>query len=92
MSHVNSDTSTILPDYNALFEGQQQHKFAPDRFQRLNGEELTKDWAERKGFSEPVVIPGDSKGGLGMVMPTDLTAKKVTDLVGEDTKVEVIGI
>ena len=66
-------------------------KFAPDRFTRLKGHELTKEWAESKGCNEPVVIPKEWVEGLGMVMPKDLTVKKVAELVGEDTKVEVIG-
>lgn len=101
-SHVNidytslnlGDTTNILPDqhaYNAFFEGDAPRKFAPDRFPRMTGNELTKEWAERTGCNEPVVIPKELSEGLGMVMPKDLTVKKVAELVGEDAKVEVIG-
>jgi hypothetical protein len=101
-SHVNidytslnlGDTTTILPDqhaYNAFFEGDMPRKFAPDRFARLHGDQLTKEWAERTGCTEPVVVPKEYREGLGMVMPKDLTVKKVAELVGGDTKVEVIG-
>jgi hypothetical protein len=55
------------------------------------GHELTKGWAEETGCKEPVVIPRGHGEGMGMVMPTDLTVRKVADLVGPDTKVEVIG-
>ena len=67
------------------------HKFAPARFARLHGHELTKEWAERTGCKEPVVVPAEFQEGLDMAMPKDLTVKKVAELVGEDTKVEVIG-
>jgi hypothetical protein len=101
-SHVNidytslnlGDTTNILPDqhaYNAFFEGEAPRKFAPDRFKRMRGHELTKQWAEETGCKEPVVIPRGHDDGMGMVMPTDLTVRKVADLVGPDTKVEVIG-
>lgn len=55
------------------------------------GYELTKEWAEETGCKEPVVIPRGQEAGMGMVMPKDLTVSKVADLVGQDTKVEVIG-
>jgi hypothetical protein len=101
-SHVNidytslnlGDTTNILPDqhaYNAFFEGDTPRKFAQDRFLRMDGHELTKEWAETTGCNEPVVVPKGRSEGLGMVMPKDLTVKKVAELVGEDAKVEVIG-
>ena len=101
-SHVNidytslnlGDTTTILPDqhaYNAFFEGDSPRRFAPDRFKRMYGYELTKEWAEETGCKEPVVIPRGQEAGMGMVMPKDLTVSKVAELVGQDTKVEVIG-
>lgn len=89
------DTTNILSDqhaYNAFFEGDAPRKFAPDRFERMHGKDLTKDWAERTGCKEPVVIPKGMSEGMGMVMPTNLTVRKVAEMVGEDTKVEVIGI
>ena len=88
------DTTNILPDqhaYNAFFEGDSPRKFAPDRFKRMQGHELTKAWAEETGCNEPVVIPQGSDAGMGMVMPKDLTVSRVAELVGQDTKVEVIG-
>jgi PHD-finger len=102
-SHVNidytslnlGDTTNILPDqhaYNAFFEGDSPRKFAPDRFERMKGDELTREWAERTGCKEPVVIPRGCSDGMEMVMPTDLTVRKVAEMVGEDQKVEVIGI
>jgi F-box and leucine-rich repeat protein 10/11 len=66
-------------------------KFAPDRFKRMTGSELTKQWAEETGCNEPVVIPKEDSDGLRMVMPVDLTVRKVAELVGQDAKVEVIG-
>jgi F-box and leucine-rich repeat protein 10/11 len=102
-SHVNidytslnlGDTTNILPDqhaYDAFFEGDTPRKFAEDRFQRMQGQDLTKEWAEETGCKEPVVIPKGSSEGMGMEMPSDLTVRKVAELVGPDTKVEVIGM
>jgi hypothetical protein len=89
------DTTQILPDqhaYNAFFEGDSPRKFTTDRFLRLQGHELTKEWAERTGCKEPVVVPRGQEEGMGMVMPVDLTVRKVAEMVGEDSKVEVIGM
>lgn len=101
-SHVNidytslnlGDTTNILPDqhaYNAFFEGDSPRKFATDRFARMTGRELTKEWAEKTGCKEPVIIPRGQGDGLGMVMPVDLTVRKVAELVGQDVRLEVIG-
>jgi hypothetical protein len=88
------DTTNILPDqhaYNTFFEGDAPRKFAADRFKRMEGRELTKEWAEATGCREPVIIPKGDDDGMGMTMPVDLTVRKVAELVGEDTRVEVIG-
>ena len=101
-SHVNidytslnlGDTTNILPDqhaYNAFFEGDAPRKFATDRFARMNGAELTKEWAEKTGCKEPVVVPKGQTGGIEMVMPIGLTVRQVAEMVGPDQKVEVIG-
>jgi hypothetical protein len=57
----------------------------------MKGSELTKEWAEEGGCLAPVVIPAADSEGLDMVMPEGLTVRKVAELVGGDTKVEVIG-
>ena len=57
----------------------------------MEGHELTKEWAEETGCKEPVVILKGHSDGMGMTMPVDLTVRKVAELVGEDTRVEVIG-
>jgi hypothetical protein len=88
------DTTNILPDqhaYNAFFESDAPRIFVKDRFKRMTGKELTKEWAEETGCKEPVVIPKGDGDGMGMVMPTDLTVRKVAELVGKDERVEVIG-
>ena len=88
------DITNLLPDqhaYNAFFEGDAPRKFAADRFKRMEGRELTKEWAEETGCNEPVVIPKGHSDGMGMTMPVDLTVRKVAELVGEETRVEVIG-
>ena len=77
--------------YNAFFKDDAPRKFAADRFKRMEGWELTKEWAEKTGCNEPVVIPKGHSDGMGMTMPVDLTVRKVAELVGEDTRVEVIG-
>ena len=102
-SHVNidytslnlGDTNNILPNqhaYNVFFDGPSPRKFAPDRFKRMNGAQLTRKWAEETGCKEPVVIPREQSEGLEMIMPENLTVRKVSELVGPDTRVEVIGI
>jgi hypothetical protein len=88
------DTISISPHqhaYNAFFEGDFPRKFAPDRFLRMDGNELTKLWAEETGCKEPVVIPHDRSEGLEMTMPGDLTVRKVAELVGHNAIVDVIG-
>src|SRR5271156_916807 len=60
------DTNNILPDqhaYNAFFEGEAPRKFGPDRFKRMRGDQLTKEWGEDTGCKEPVVIPKEHKQG-----------------------------
>jgi hypothetical protein len=58
----------------------------------MQGDELTKEWAEKTGCKEPVVIPRGRSAGMGMVMPVDLTVRKVADLVGHNERVEVIDV
>ncbi|KAK7206336.1 hypothetical protein BZA70DRAFT_276352 [Myxozyma melibiosi] len=92
-------------DYAALHEGEglttDQHPycqlikdraFTPESFPRISGHELTKDLARSGGISQPVIIPGDKIDGLGLEVPAGLTVRKVADLVGHDTKVEVIDV
>jgi hypothetical protein len=78
--------------YIAFFDGDKSKTFARDRFERLQGLRLTKEWAEKSGFQEPVVIQKEHSHELGMKIPVDLTVQEVVELVGPDTKVAVIGI
>jgi F-box and leucine-rich repeat protein 10/11 len=86
---------TILPDrhaYNAFFAGPSPRHFSPDRFARMSGADLTRKWAENTGCLEPVVIPAGREEGIGMVMPRELTVRKVAEMVGEEGRVEVIDV
>lgn len=72
------------------------HQFQPDKFERIQGKDLTIDWLRAVGFKEPVIIKRDKDGttdGLGMKMPeASLTVDDVRDYVGADTPVEVIDV
>ena len=59
--------------------------FAPDRFQRIKGSELTFEWAVKTGMREPVVILDPT--GLGMVMPEPyMSVTDVADICGKSLK------
>ncbi|KAJ8102644.1 hypothetical protein POJ06DRAFT_298974 [Lipomyces tetrasporus] len=92
-------------DYVALHEGEsvtrdehpycriiQNREFDKDDFQRINGYELTREFAEMGGVSQPVVVPKDRKDGLDLKIPASLTVRAVANLVGAETKVEVIDV
>ncbi|KAK9462523.1 uncharacterized protein V1516DRAFT_647035 [Lipomyces oligophaga] len=92
-------------DYVALHQGEvlntdehahsqivQTRTFSAESFKRLNGSELTAKLASSGGVSEPVVIPKTQRGDLGLRIPSDLTVREVGNLVGMDSKVEVIDV
>ncbi|KAK9365799.1 hypothetical protein V1509DRAFT_631823 [Lipomyces kononenkoae] len=92
-------------DYVALHEGQsittdahpyceiiRDRQFDKDDFQRINGYELTREFAEMGGVSQPVVVPKDKSNGLDLKIPADLTVRDVARMVGADAKVEVIDV
>jgi len=72
------------------------HQFLPDKFERIQGKDLTLDRLRTNGFKEPLIVKRDSDGttdGLDMKMPEDtLTVDNVRDLVGPETSVEVIDV
>ncbi|OAQ25550.1 Clavaminate synthase-like protein [Linnemannia elongata AG-77] len=72
------------------------HQFQADKFERIQGEDLTLDWLRATGFKEPVIVKRDKDGttdGLSMKMPeATLTVDDVRDYVGADTPVEVIDV
>uniref|UniRef100_A0A060TFG1 JmjC domain-containing histone demethylation protein 1 n=1 Tax=Blastobotrys adeninivorans TaxID=409370 RepID=A0A060TFG1_BLAAD len=53
---------------------------------------LSKEWVCEHGFTEPIKIPKEQYSSLGMVVPDDLTVRKVAELVGEDTPLEVMDV
>ncbi|KAK9495336.1 hypothetical protein V1508DRAFT_348938 [Lipomyces doorenjongii] len=92
-------------DYVALHEGEsvttdehpycqiiQNREFHKDDFQRINGYELTREFAEMGGVSQPVVVPKDRKDGLELKIPGSLSVRDVANMVGVETKVEVIDV
>ncbi|KAF9113550.1 JmjC domain-containing histone demethylation protein 1 [Mortierella sp. AM989] len=72
------------------------HQFLPDKFERLNGKDLTMEWLRGTGFKYPVIVKRDEDGttdGLDMKMPSKtLTVDDVRDAVGSETPVEVIDV
>ncbi|KAK3831954.1 MAG: hypothetical protein J3R72DRAFT_373090, partial [Linnemannia gamsii] len=74
----------------------ESHQFQPDKFERIQGKDLTVDWLRVTGFREPIIVKQDEDGttdGLDMKMPeATLTVDDVRDLVGADTSVEVIDV
>jgi hypothetical protein len=70
--------------------------FQSDKFERVQGKDLTLDWLRVTGFKEPVIVKRDKDGttdGLDMKMPeATLTVDDVRDFVGSDTPVEVIDV
>ncbi|KAF9094578.1 JmjC domain-containing histone demethylation protein 1 [Mortierella sp. AD031] len=72
------------------------HQFQPDKFERIQGKDLTLEWLRTKGFKEPLIVKRDKDGttdGLDMKMPPEtLTVDDVRDLVGPEMPVEVIDV
>ncbi|KAF9438462.1 JmjC domain-containing histone demethylation protein 1 [Entomortierella beljakovae] len=72
------------------------HQFLPDKFERLNGNNLTLEWLRNTGFRNPVIVNRDHDGttdGLDMKMPpAKLTVDDIRDFVGPETPVEVIDV
>ncbi|KAL5529550.1 hypothetical protein ACEPAG_5535 [Sanghuangporus baumii] len=67
--------------------------FTRDPFKRMNGAELTTEWADHNpdALLEPVLI--ESPEGLGMSMPpAGLTVSDIARIVGEDSPVEVMDV
>ncbi|KAK9237951.1 hypothetical protein V1525DRAFT_402485 [Lipomyces kononenkoae] len=92
-------------DYVALHEGQsittdahpyceiiRNRQFDKDDYQRINGYELTREFAEMGGVSQPVVVPKDRNDGLDLKIPRGLTVRGVAHMVGAEAKVEVIDV
>lgn len=66
-------------------------RFAEDTFERLNGSEVTIEWAATTGFRDPVVIP--VADGLGMVMPpATLTVRDVARACGCDRELDAVEV
>ncbi|KAI1315004.1 JmjC domain-containing histone demethylation protein 1 [Mortierella claussenii] len=74
----------------------ESHQFLPDKFERIEGKDLTLEWLRATGFKSPVIVKRDQDGGtsgLDMKMPDpSLTVSDVRDAVGADTPVEVIDV
>ncbi|KAF8970746.1 JmjC domain-containing histone demethylation protein 1 [Entomortierella lignicola] len=74
----------------------ESHQFLPDKFERLDGKNVTTEWLRNTGFKCPVIINLDQNGttdSLDMKMPSrNLTVDDVRDAVGAETPVEVIDV
>ncbi|KAA8904517.1 hypothetical protein TRICI_005462 [Trichomonascus ciferrii] len=66
--------------------------FDTSRIKDIRGEDLTREWAEDTGIIEPVVVRKGDYSSLNMHVPEDLTVRKVAELVGEDTPLEVMDV
>ncbi|KAF9177742.1 JmjC domain-containing histone demethylation protein 1 [Haplosporangium sp. Z 767] len=74
----------------------ESHQFLPDKFERLQGKDLTMEWMRETGFKTPVIVKRDMDGttqGLDMKMPPNtFTVDDVRDAVGGETEVEVMDV
>jgi F-box/leucine-rich repeat protein 10/11 len=66
--------------------------FDTSKIKDIRGEDLTREWAENTGIVEPVVIRKCDYSSLNMHVPEDLTVRKVAELVGEGTPLEVMDV
>ncbi|ORX61871.1 Clavaminate synthase-like protein [Hesseltinella vesiculosa] len=65
--------------------------FAPDRFTRYKGDQISLSRFRKSGMTEPFVI--EDPAGLDMTMPPgDTSISAIADFVGEDRPVEVIDV
>lgn len=81
--HVNS----LRHSYTSLIESRQ---FAKPMLRSISGRDLTIDYLNEFGFTEPIVI--HHAEGLDMVMPQDLTVDHVAELVGTEIPIEVMDV
>lgn len=92
-------------DYVALNEGEPtlknrhlhyaavtSRKFQNDFFKEVDGYLLTKSWALETCMQEPVIIRKEHYRSLGLSIPENLTVRMVTELLGEDTPIEVMDV
>ncbi|KAK9452233.1 uncharacterized protein V1518DRAFT_369966 [Limtongia smithiae] len=84
--------SVLTTDQHPYCQIIQDRQFTPENFERICGSTLTKEFAAAGHVSEPVVIPAAKNAGLDMEIPANLTVREVANLVGMDTKVEVIDV
>ncbi|KAJ3015584.1 JmjC domain-containing histone demethylation protein 1 [Thoreauomyces humboldtii] len=97
-----SKRKSTAVNYNELNEGLateeyrftkilEARTFAKESFQRLEGKDLTVEWARRNGLREPVIV--DSPEGLDIKMPDrTLVVDQVADLCGRDRQVDAIEV
>lgn len=81
--HINS----LRHSYTNLIE---ERSFAQSTAVSLNGAELTRDYLDREGFSQPILV--HDQHGLDMFIPPDLTVDRVAELVGSETPIEVMDV
>lgn len=64
-----------------------------DSFKRMKGEDICLAWLEQDphAMEEPIII--EAQEGLGMTMPPkELSIAGISDILGEATPIEVIGL
>lgn len=81
--HVNN----LRHSYTALIEAR---SFARPVCRTLEGPQLSKEYLDEYGFTEPIVVHDTQ--GLDMHIPPDLTVDQVSDLVGPEFPIEVMDV
>ncbi|KAK9464645.1 hypothetical protein V1512DRAFT_230313 [Lipomyces arxii] len=86
------ESVSLSADHHPYCEIVRNRNFAPEKFARISGHQLTKEFVESGGLSEPVVIPRSQSEGLDLEIPDGLTVKGVVEMVGPEASVEVIDV
>lgn len=66
--------------------------FNTSHIKDIQGENLTKEWAETTGIAEPVAIRKSDYESLDMCVPENLTVRKVAEFLGEGTPLDVMDV
>ena len=81
------------PDTNKWLKMLEGKPIAKESFKRMKGEDVCITWLEQDphAMEEPIVI--ETPEGLGMKMPLEeLSVADISEILGEATPIEVIGL
>ncbi|CAM9881478.1 unnamed protein product [Ascophyllum nodosum] len=91
MTQGNADLALTTDDWQKFQKLLASKTFAAHDTQRIKGENLTAEWAEKSGFREPVIVP--DKAGTGLMMPdASFTVADVARIVGEEKQIRPIHV